>query len=177
VLYGSTVLGKLPYGRRLYAIGGNRRAAFLIGVAVERVQFWMFLQVGLAAALAGLMLAAKLSAATPITGQGLEINALTVVLLGGVAFTGGMGRISGVVAGLFFVGVLRNGLVVTGTSQFLQQVILGLTLVAAVAIDDAIRRIAQREWSGGAEKNEEDTADRQGTDAGPSSRQGTARPT
>jgi ribose/xylose/arabinose/galactoside ABC-type transport system permease subunit len=173
-LYGTIVLGRLPYGRRLYAIGGNRRAAFLMGVPVERVQFWMFLQVGLAAALAGLMLAAKLSAATPITGQGLEINALTVVLLGGVAFTGGMGRISGVVAGLFFVGVLRNGLVVTGTSQFLQQVVLGLTLVAAVAIDDTIRRIAQREWSGGAEEDEEDAAK---PAPGASSSQETVRPT
>jgi ribose/xylose/arabinose/galactoside ABC-type transport system permease subunit len=147
VIYGAILLGRLPYGRRLFAIGGNRRAAFLMGIPVERVQFWMFVQVGLASALAGLMLAAKLSAATPITGQGLEINALTVVLLGGVAFTGGMGRISGVVAGLFFVGVLRNGLVVTGTSQFLQQVILGLTLVLAVALDDTVRRFLQKEWA------------------------------
>ncbi len=82
----------------------------------------MFVQVGVAAAISGLMLSSKLSAATPISGQGLELNALTVVLLGGVAFAGGMGRISGVVAGLFFVGVLHNGLVVTDTSQFLQQV-------------------------------------------------------
>ena len=86
------------------------------------------------------MLSSKLAAATPITGQGLEINALTVVLLGGVAFAGGIGRISGVVAGLFFVGVLRNGLVVTDTSQFLQQVLIGVTLIAAVAIDDTFRQ-------------------------------------
>ncbi len=129
-----------PSGRRLKAVGGNRRAAFLMGVAVPRVQFLMFVQVGLAASLAGLMLASKLAAATPITGQGLEINALTVVLLGGIAFVGGIGRISGVVAGLFFVGVLRNGLVVTDTSQFLQQVFIGVTLIAAVAIDDTFRQ-------------------------------------
>jgi len=147
IIYGIIVLNRLPYGRVLYAIGGNRKAAFLMGIPIERVQFFMFVQVGLAASVAGLMLASKLAAATPITGQGLEISALTVVLLGGVAFTGGMGRISGVIAGLFFVGVLRNGLVVTGTSQFLQQVLLGLTLVVAVAIDDTIRRLAHREWS------------------------------
>ena len=122
------------------AVGGNSRAAFLMGVPVQRVQFLMFIQVGVAAALAGLMLSSKLAAATPITGQGLEINALTVVLLGGVAFAGGIGRISGVVAGLFFVGVLRNGLVVTDTSQFLQQVLIGVTLIAAVAIDDTFRQ-------------------------------------
>lgn len=147
IVYGVLVLNKMPYGRVLFAIGGNRKAAFLMGIPIERAQFLMFVQVGLAASLAGLMLASKLAAATPITGAGLEISALTVVLLGGVAFTGGMGRISGVIAGLFFVGVLRNGLVVTGTSQFLQQVLLGLTLVVAVAIDDTIRRFAQGEWT------------------------------
>ena len=106
IIYGVLVLERLPYGRRLKAVGGNRRVAFLMGVPVQRVQFLMFVQVGIASALAGLMLSSKLAAATPITGQGLEINALTVVLLGGVAFAGGIGRISGVVAGLFFVGVL-----------------------------------------------------------------------
>ena len=146
VVYGIVILDLLPYGRRLYAVGGNQRAAFLMGVAVQWVRFLMFVQVGAAAALGGLMLASKLAAATPITGQGLEINALTVVLLGGIAFSGGMGRMTGVVAGLFFVGVLRNGLVVTDTSQFLQQVFLGLTLIAAVAIDDSIRQFAQRKW-------------------------------
>jgi len=140
IIYGVLVLERLPYGRRLRAVGGNRRAAFLMGVPVERVQFLMFVQVGVASALAGLMLSSKLAAATPITGQGLEINALTVVLLGGVAFAGGIGRISGVVAGLFFVGVLRNGLVVTDTSQFLQQVLIGMILIAAVAIDDTFRQ-------------------------------------
>jgi ribose/xylose/arabinose/galactoside ABC-type transport system permease subunit len=149
IIYGVLVLNRMPYGRVLFAIGGNRKAAFLMGIPIERAQFLMFVQVGLASSLAGLMLASKLAAATPITGAGLEISALTVVLLGGVAFTGGMGRISGVIAGLFFVGVLRNGLVVTGTSQFLQQVLLGLTLVVAVAIDDTIRRFAQREWTAG----------------------------
>jgi ribose/xylose/arabinose/galactoside ABC-type transport system permease subunit len=147
IAYGTIVLTRIPYGRRLYAVGGNSRASFLMGVPVQRVRFLMFVQVGVAAAVGGLMLSSKLSAATPISGQGLELNALTVVLLGGVAFAGGMGRISGVVAGLFFVGVLRNGLVVTDTSQFLQQVFLGLTLIAAVAIDDTIRQFAHRVWT------------------------------
>lgn len=146
IIYGVVILSRLPYGRRLYAVGGNPRASFLMGVPVRRVRFWMFVQVGLAAAFGGLMLSSKLSAATPITGQGLELNALTVVLLGGVAFAGGIGRVSGVVSGLFFVGVLRNGLVVTDTSQFLQQVFLGLTLIAAVAIDDTIRKLAHGAW-------------------------------
>lgn len=163
IIYGVLVLNRMPYGRVLFAIGGNRKAAFLMGIPIERAQFLMFVQVGLASSLAGLMLASKLAAATPITGAGLEISALTVVLLGGVAFTGGMGRISGVIAGLFFVGVLRNGLVVTGTSQFLQQVLLGLTLVVAVAIDDTIRRFAQREWTADKDDSKEPESVPQGT--------------
>lgn len=146
VVYGIIVLGVLPYGRRLRAVGGSNRAAFLMGVPVERVQFLMFVQVGLAASLAGIMLATKLAAATPISGQGLEINALTVVLLGGVAFTGGIGRISGVLAGLLFVGILRNGLVFMNTSQFLQQVLIGLTLIVAIVFDETIRKFARSEW-------------------------------
>jgi len=147
IAYGSIVLTWMPYGRRLYAVGGNQRASFLMGIPVRWVRFSMFIQVGIAAAISGLMLSSKLGAATPISGQGLELEALTVVLLGGVAFSGGMGRVSGVVAGLFFVGVLRNGLVVTDTSQFLQQVFLGLTLIAAVALDDTIRQFARRAWT------------------------------
>lgn len=150
IIYGILVLNILPYGRKLRAVGGSNRSAFLMGVPVERVQFFMFVQVGLAAAIAGIILAAKLSAATPITGQGMEINALTVVLLGGVAFTGGIGTISGVLAGLVFVGLLRNGLIFTGTSQFLQQSLIGLTLVVAVAFDESVRRISKNpiRWSG-----------------------------
>lgn len=142
-----TVLRFAPFGRRLYAVGGNERASFLMGVPVRRVRFFMFVGVGAAASIAGMMLASKLAAATPISGQGLEITALTVVLLGGVAFQGGMGRLSGVVAGLFFVGVLQNGLVITGTSQFLQQVFLGVVLIAAIALDNTIRRFAHSAWT------------------------------
>jgi ribose/xylose/arabinose/galactoside ABC-type transport system permease subunit len=147
VVLGWFALNRLPYGRRLYAVGGNQRAAFLMGISIRRVRFLMFVGVGVAAAFGGMMLTAKLNAATPSSGQGLELDAQTVVLLGGVAFAGGMGRISGVVAGLLFVGVLQNGLVVTGTSEFLQQVFLGLTLIAAVALDDSIRQFAHRSWT------------------------------
>lgn len=146
IVYGIVVLGYMPYGRRLQAIGGSNRAAFLMGVPVERVQFWMFVQVGFASSLAGIMLASKLAAATPVTGLGLELNALTVVLLGGVAFAGGIGRMSGVLAGLLFVGVLRNGLLFMNTSQFLQQVLVGLTLIVAIVFDESIRKFARNEW-------------------------------
>lgn len=150
IVYGVVVLNILPYGRKLRAVGGSTRSAFLMGVPVEREQFLMFVQVGIAASLAGVILAAKLAAATPITGQGMEITALTVVLLGGVAFSGGIGTISGILAGLLFVGLLRNGLIFTGTSQFLQQILIGFTLIVAVAFDETVRRISNNptSWSG-----------------------------
>jgi len=140
------ILNRTPFGKRLYAIGGNERASYLMGINVRVVRFAMFVIVGLVASLAGIMYAAKLNAATPISGQGLELTALTVVLLGGVAFAGGAGRIGGVLAGLLFVGVLQNGLIVTGTSQFLQQIFLGVLLIAAVALDDTLRQFMRTTW-------------------------------
>jgi ribose/xylose/arabinose/galactoside ABC-type transport system permease subunit len=74
----------------------------------------------------------------------MEIQALTVVLLGGVAFTGGVGELRGVIAGLLFVGVLKNGLVIVGASGFLQQVLLGATLIGAVALDALLERQRHR---------------------------------
>lgn len=145
-LVGWWILNKHSFGRQLYAVGGNERAAFLMGVKVQRVRFWMHAHVGGAAALAGIMLTAKLYAAPATLGSGLELTALTVVLLGGVAFAGGAGRISGVLSGLFFVGVLQNGLVITGTSQFLQQVFVGTTLVLAIALDQALSRYVRAGW-------------------------------
>lgn len=141
------LLNRRPFGREVLAIGGNERAAFLMGVRVRSVRMRLFVLTGILAALAGIMLSAKLQAATPTAGVGMEVQALTVVLLGGVAFEGGVGRISGVVLGLLFVGVLRNGLVIAGVSQFLQTILIGLTLVIAVALDSSIQRIVRARWT------------------------------
>ncbi len=140
------LLNRRPVGRHIYAVGGNERAAFLMGVRVSRVRFLMFVYVGIAAAFAGVMMAAQLHAAPPTVGKGMELNVLTVVLLGGVGFAGGTGRVSGVIAGLLLVGVLRNGLLITGTSQFLQEVFVGATLVIAVALDETLERLAHKTW-------------------------------
>ena len=141
------LLNKRPFGRELLAVGGNERASFLMGVKVNGVRMRLFMLSGFFAALAGIMLAAKLQAAAPTAGLGMEVQALTVVLLGGVAFEGGIGRISGVVLGLLFVGVLRNGLIIAGVSQFLQTILIGLTLVIAVALDSSIQRLVRSNWS------------------------------
>jgi len=141
------LLNRMPLGRNVLAIGGNSRAAHLMGINVQRTQFLLFVLTSVFAGIAGVLLAAKLHSAPPTVGTGMEIQALTVVLLGGVALEGGAGRISGVIAGLLFVGVLRNGLVIMGVSQFLQTILIGATLVVAVLLDGSVQRLLKRAWS------------------------------
>ncbi|WP_404320737.1 ABC transporter permease [Arthrobacter luteolus] len=141
------LLNRLPMGRNVLAVGGNSRAAHLMGINVQRTQFLLFVLTSVCAAIAGVLLAAKLYSAPPTVGSGMEIQALTVVLLGGVALEGGAGRISGVIAGLLFVGVLRNGLVIMGVSQFLQTILIGATLIVAVLLDGSVQRLLKRTWS------------------------------
>ena len=127
-------------------MGGNERSAFLMGIKVKRVRFWAHAFTGMAAAFSGVLLVAKLSAAPANLAVGMELSALTVVLLGGVSFMGGSGRVSGVIAGLFLVGVLLNGLVIVGTSEFLQQIFVGLTLIFAVALDKSLSQYVRQSW-------------------------------
>ena len=141
------LLNRMPMGRNVLAIGGNSRAAYLMGINVQRTQFLLFVITSVCASISGVMLAAKLYSAPPTVGTGMEIQALTVVLLGGVALEGGAGRISGVLAGLLFVGVLRNGLVIMGVSQFLQTILIGATLVVAVLLDGSVQKLLKRTWS------------------------------
>lgn len=141
------MLNRTQFGKQVLAVGGNRRAARLMGVRVARTQFLLFAVSGLFAAFAGIMLAAKVQSASPTIGVGMELNALTVVLLGGVAFEGGIGRISNVVAGLLFFRVLNNGLIFLQASPFLQTVLIGVTLIVAVALDSTIQRIIRSSWA------------------------------
>jgi len=141
------VLTQRPFGRELLAVGGGKRAAHLMGIRVRRVQFVLFVVTGGAAALAGIMISGKLYAAPPTLGVSMELNALLVILIGGVAFEGGVGRISGVLAGLFFIGAMNNGLIIVGVSQYLQSMITGLALVLAIAVDRSIQRGVENAWS------------------------------
>lgn len=160
------VLNRRPTGRQVLSIGGNPRASRLLGINVPRVQLQLFVTSGMVAALAGIMLSAKLQAASPTVGAGMEIQALTVVLLGGVAFTGGVGRITGVVAGILFVGVLRNGLIILGVSPFLQTTLIGLTLIVGVALDSSIQRLVRDSWARTGRRALKDAALRESNAAG-----------
>lgn len=141
------VLNRTAFGKHVLATGGNSRAAFLMGVNTRAVRLKLFTASGGIAAVAGILLATKLQAAAPTIGNGMEMNALTMVLLGGIAFEGGKGRISGLLAGVLFVGALRNGLVILGVSQFLQTVVIGSTLILAISMDKTVQKILSRAWS------------------------------
>ncbi|MAC79941.1 MAG: ABC transporter permease [Rhodobacteraceae bacterium] len=122
-------------GRRIYALGGNEKAAKLSGIKTERLTFLAFVNMGLLAALAGLIFAARLNTATPKAGFGFELDVIAAVFIGGASMSGGVGKIVGAVVGAFIMGVLNNGMSIMGIGIDYQQVIKGLVLLAAVFFD------------------------------------------
>ncbi|WP_199043283.1 ABC transporter permease [Glycomyces salinus] len=135
------LLTRTPFGRWLYSIGGNQRAAELSGVPVNRVVRSVYVISGMCAALVGLILASELTAATPQTGQMYELNAIAAVVIGGAALSGGRGTVRGTLIGAFVIGFLTDGLVIVGVSEFWQMVITGAVIVAAVALDQFQQRL------------------------------------
>jgi ribose/xylose/arabinose/galactoside ABC-type transport system permease subunit len=122
------------FGRAIYAIGGNPTAARLAGINLSRVRILMYVISGGIAGLAGTLLTARTTSGNPINGNGLELQAITAVFLGGAATAGGKGTIPGTFLAVILVGVLNNGMNLLGFNTFIQRVALGLLLVAAVAI-------------------------------------------
>lgn len=129
------VLSKTVVGRRLYAVGGNINAAQLSGIKTKKVKFWAFVNMGVLAALAGLIFAGRLNAATPQAGNLFELDAIAAAVIGGASFTGGVGTIFGAVIGALVMGVLNNGMSLMGIGIDWQQAIKGLVLLGAVAFD------------------------------------------
>jgi putative multiple sugar transport system permease protein len=127
-------------GRRIYALGGNEKAARLSGIKTERLAFLTFVNMGILAALAGLIFAARLNTATPKAGLGFELDVIAACFIGGASASGGVGRVFGAVVGAFIMGVMNNGMSILGIGIDYQQVIKGLVLLAAVFIDVANRK-------------------------------------
>ena len=132
---------RTPFGRQVYAVGGNERAALLSGIRVARVRLLVYVISGFCAALVGVIIAAQLGAAHPATGETFELNAIAAVVLGGTSLMGGRGSIAGTLIGAFVIGVLADGLVLLGVSEFWQMVIKGLVIVLAVILDQFQRRM------------------------------------
>ncbi len=135
VLIYTFVTTRTTIGRRVYAMGGNRLAAQLSGVRIERLTFLTFVNMGVLAGLAGLIVAARLNSATPSAGNSFELDVIAACFIGGVSASGGVGKVIGVVIGAFFIGVMNNGMSILGIGIFWQQVVKGVVLLAAVSVD------------------------------------------
>ncbi|MCH9828472.1 MAG: sugar ABC transporter permease [Gammaproteobacteria bacterium] len=129
------LMNRTVIGRRIYAVGGNLKAARLSGVNTSRVTFIAFVNMGMLAAVAGLIFASRLNSATPRAGTGFELDVIAAVFIGGASASGGVGKVLGVVIGAFIMGVLNNGMSILGLGVDYQQMIKGIVLLAAVLID------------------------------------------
>ena len=122
-------------GRRIYALGGNEKAARLSGVNTQRLLFLTFVNMGALAALAGMVVASRLNSSTPNAGEGFELDVIAACFIGGASASGGIGTVIGAVVGAFLVGVLNNGMSILGVGIDWQKVVKGLVLLAAVLFD------------------------------------------
>jgi putative multiple sugar transport system permease protein len=122
-------------GRRIYAMGGNVKAAMLSGVNTTRLLFYTFVNMGVLASLAGLIVAARLNSSTPNAGDGMELDVIAACFIGGASPTGGVGKVIGAVVGAFLIGVLNNGMSIMGVGIDWQKVVKGVVLLLAVLFD------------------------------------------
>jgi erythritol transport system permease protein len=135
---------KTPFGRWVYAIGGNERAAELAGIQVNKVKRRVYMISGVCAAMSGLIIASELTSAAPQAGETFELNAIAAVVIGGTSLMGGRGNVRGALIGAFVIGFLADGLVIVGVSTFWQMVIKGSVIVLAVILDQSQQRIQRR---------------------------------
>ena len=123
------------FGRQVYAIGGNLSAAMLSGVKVRTVNFWMFVNMGFLAAVAGVIYSSRSNGAQPAAGNMFELDAIAAAFIGGAAVTGGVGTVVGAMVGGLIMAVMSNGMQLMGIDQSIQSVVKGLVLLVAVAFD------------------------------------------
>jgi ribose transport system permease protein len=139
---------RTKFGKHVYAVGGNEEAARLSGVPVERTLISLYVLSGMMAALAGIVLSSRVGSGDPNIGVGFELEVIAAVIIGGTSLSGGEGRIMGTVIGAIIVGVLSNGLNLSGVEPFWQYVAQGLVLIAAVVVDkrvnERVLRIGRR---------------------------------
>jgi ribose transport system permease protein len=128
-------LSNTPYGRQIYAIGGNPFASRLVGIPVEKVKVSVYAISGMLSALAGMLFVSRMNAGQPTVGQGWLMPAITAAIIGGTSLNGGEGTILGTILGAIFMGILANGIVLLGVSAYWERVIIGAVVMLAVVID------------------------------------------
>jgi len=131
----SLLTGRAVFGRHIYAIGGNLQAATLSGIKVKSVTFWIFVNMGVLAALAGVIFAGRLNQAGPTAGTNFELDAIAAAFIGGAAVQGGVGKVVGAITGGLIMGVINNGMSLIGAPSERVMLVKGLVLLAAVAFD------------------------------------------
>ncbi len=129
------VLNKTQFGRHIYALGGNKTAARFAGIRTQRIEVMVYALSGFLAGIAGIVLAARMTAGVPATGDGYECDVIAAVVLGGASFTGGIGTIGGTLIGAIIIGVLNNGLNMLNVASFWQYVAKGVVILLAVMVD------------------------------------------
>lgn len=135
IVFYTFIMRRTIMGRHIYALGGNEKAARLSGIKTKKMTFWVFVNMGVMAALAGLVFAARLNAATPKAGVNFELDAIAAAFIGGASATGGVGTVIGAIVGGLVMGVMNNGMSLVGLGIDYQQGIKGLVLLLAVAFD------------------------------------------
>lgn len=135
IVFYSFVTRRTTIGRRIYALGGNEKATKLSGINTERLNFLTFVNMGVLAGLAGMIIATRLNSATPKAGVGFELDVIAACFIGGASASGGVGKITGAVIGAFIMGVMNNGMSIIGLGIDFQQMVKGLVLLAAVFFD------------------------------------------
>ena len=134
LIYGF-VTQRTVFGRHIYAMGGNLQAAKLSGVKTTRVNFLLFVNMGVLAAVAGIVYSARSNSAQPGAGYMFELDAIAAAFIGGAAVTGGVGKVQGAIIGGLIMAVMSNGMQIMGIDQSTQNVVRGVVLVLAVAFD------------------------------------------
>lgn len=140
VLIFSFLVRRTIFFRRYYYIGGNEKAALLSGIRVKKMKVYSFMLAACLAGLAGIVLSARLGAAMPTAGQGMELRVITAVILGGASLLGGQGKIMGALLGTVFMGLVANIMILARISGYWQQIILGVILIVAVATDIIMKK-------------------------------------
>jgi len=135
ILFYTFVTNKTVAGRYVYALGGNPKAAELSGIKTKKVMFWVYANMGILSAIAGIIFAGRLNSATPTAGDGFELDAIAACFIGGASATGGVGTVIGAIIGGFIMGIMNNGMSIMGVSTFWQSIVKGLVLLGAVAFD------------------------------------------
>lgn len=139
-IIGAFVLKKTPYGRSVYAVGGNFETARVSGIDVNKVQISVYILVGVAAALTGILMAGRLNSAQPSAGNGYELKVVAAVVIGGTSMFGGSGKISGTFLGALLMIVIENGMLLMRISAYWQRLVVGVIMVLAVGLDQYRRK-------------------------------------